>query len=51
MQHNIVDIITIIVSVVVLVVPLTAMTMACHQVTDTWNVSDNNLNVGRIHEK
>ena len=38
MQHNIVDIITIIVSVAVVVVPLTAMTMACHQVTGTWNV-------------
>lgn len=38
MQHNIVDIITIIVSVAVVVVPLTAMTMVCHQVTGTWNV-------------
>ena len=38
MQHNIVDILTIIVSVVVVVVPLTAMAVACHQVTGTWNV-------------
>lgn len=38
MQHNIVDILTIIVSVGVVVVPLSAMAVACRQVTGTWNV-------------
>ena len=38
MQHNIVDILTIIVSIGVVVVPLSAMAVACRQVTGTWNV-------------
>lgn len=38
MQHNIVDILTIIVSVGVVVVPLATMAVACRQVTCTWNI-------------
>lgn len=42
--HNIVDILTVIVTVAVVVGPLTAMALACHQVTGTWNVRSFYLN-------